>query len=91
MSVHSTELTTDITPTDLIANEIPSGVVNSINDEFTLANNPVESTVSVYLNGLIQVPGTGEEYTISGKIITFAKPPHTNSQILVNYANADSL
>lgn len=91
MSVHSTELTTDITPTDLIVNEIPSGDINSLNDIFTLANNPVATTVAVFLNGLIQVPGIGEEYTISGKIITFAKPPHTNSKILVNYANADSL
>jgi len=70
----------------LITNEVPSGTINSINTEFTLANDPITGTVEVYLNGLIQAPGTGKDYTISGKNISFTKAPRTNSEILVSYA-----
>lgn len=70
----------------LIANEIPSGVVNSSNTAFVLTNTPVDGTVEVYLNGLLQTPGTGKDYTISGKDIDFIKAPRTNSEILVSYA-----
>ena len=70
----------------LIVNEIPSGIINSINTDFSIANDPVTGTVSVYLNGLLQTPGTGKDYTISGKDITFTKAPRTNSEILVSYA-----
>lgn len=71
---------------NLIVNEIPSGTVDSSNTEFTLANTPVIGTVEVYLNGLLQVPGTGNDYTISGTGISFSKAPRTGSDILVSYA-----
>jgi len=71
---------------DMIANEIPSGDINSHNTEFSIQYDPVAGTVEVYLNGLLQTPGTGGDYTISGKNISFIKPPRTNSEILVSYA-----
>ena len=73
---------------NLIANEIPSGAVNSINTDFSLANTPISGTVEVHLNGLLQTPGTGKDYTISGTDISFTKAPRTNSEILVSYAEA---
>lgn len=76
---------------DLIANEIPSGDIDGVNDEFTLAHDPVEGTVSVFLNGILQRPGTGADYTISGKIVTFVKPPRNRMEVVVSYANADNL
>lgn len=71
---------------NIITNEIPSGTINSINTEFILANTPATGTVEVYLNGLIQVPGTGNDYTISGTGISFIKAPRIGSDILVSYA-----
>jgi len=70
----------------LIANEIPSGTINSGNTEFSIAYTPVAGTVVVHLNGLLQTPGSGKDYTISGKDISFTKAPRTNSEILVSYA-----
>jgi len=70
---------------DLIFHEIPSGLINSINTVYTLANTPVADTVQVFLNGLLQAPGTGLDYTVSGTTITFAKAPRTHSDLYVHY------
>jgi hypothetical protein len=70
---------------DVICNEIPSGLINSLNVTFTLANTPVAGTVEVYLNGMFQAPGVGLDYTISGNTITFVKAPRTNSVLYASY------
>lgn len=70
---------------DVVVNEIPSGLINSSNVTFTIANTPVTGTVAVYLNGLLQAPGAGLDYTISGTTITFVKAPRTNSDLYVSY------
>lgn len=85
MAVHSKEIGSIITEGEWIVNEIPSGLINSINTEYELSTDPVSGTVQVYLNGSLQSPGVGKDYTISGKTITFIKAPHTGSEILVSY------
>jgi hypothetical protein len=70
---------------EIITNEIPDGSVNSSNKDFELLNTPVIGTVEVYLGGLIQSPGAGLDYTISGKTILFIKAPRNNSELLVSY------
>ena len=77
-----------VVPADVdsyIANEVPSGLINSLNTDYTLANTPIVGTVMVYLNGLLQFPGSGGDYTISGTTISFVKAPHTASEVLVSY------
>jgi len=74
-----------VTDSDVITNEIPSGLINSLNVTYTLANTPVNGTVTVYLNGMYQAQGSGLDYTISGGTITFVKAPRTNSDLYVNY------
>ena len=44
---------------DYIANEIPSGLINSANTTYTLANTPITDSVMIFLNGLLQAPGSG--------------------------------
>jgi len=66
-----------------VFNEIPQGDINGINTTFTLAYTPVSGTERVILNGLLQSPG--EDYSITGKTITFFKAPRTNSNIRVHY------
>jgi len=73
---------------EVVANEIPSGLIDGSNTIFTLANTPVTGTVQVFLNGLLQAPGSGLDYTISGDTITFAKAPKTNSDLYVSYIKA---
>jgi len=70
---------------DVVCNEIPIGNINSINVAYTIANAPVSGTVEVYLNGLLQAPGVGLDYTILGQAITFVKAPRTNSDLYVSY------
>lgn len=70
---------------DVICNEIPSGLINSLNVTYTIANTPVTGTVMVFLNGMLQAPGGGLDYTISGTTITFVKAPRTNSDLYVSY------
>ena len=70
---------------DIITGEVPTGAINSINTVYTLANTPIAGTVRVYLNGLRQFEGVGNDYTISGTTITFNKAPRTNSVLLVDY------
>lgn len=65
------------------ANETPSGSVNSSNTSYTLAHTPVSGTVSVYLNGLYQVPSV--DYTISSGTITYSSAPFTGDSLRVIY------
>lgn len=64
---------------------VPSGTINGINTIFTLSPVPVVSTVLVFLNGLLQQPGGGNDYTIAGATITFAVAPPTSSLVLAVY------
>ena len=83
MGAHSKGIPNVIEATEYIANEIPVGLINSLNDEFTLAQTPIGTSITLYLNGqqLIQ----GESYTVSGNTITFMKPPRTGSKISATY------
>lgn len=68
--------------------ETPSGTVNGSNVTFTLANTPVSGSDEVYLNGLIQDSGGGNDYTISGATITFATAPQSGDKIRCSYRYA---
>ena len=75
-----------IVASEIITNEIPIGLINSLNTTYELLNIPIDGTVEIYLNGLLQAPGVGLDYTISGKDIVFTKAPRNNSDLLVSYA-----
>jgi hypothetical protein len=80
---------TDLESDAVVTREIPSGSINGSNAVFTLANSPVAGSEQVYLNGLLQDPGAGNSYTISGGTITFASAPLTGDEIHVSYATGD--
>lgn len=65
--------------------ETPSGSVNGSNTSFTLANTPTAGSEHVYLNGILQEPGAGNDYTISGGTITYLTAPVTGDKIRVSY------
>jgi hypothetical protein len=72
-------------PADFITRETPAGTVNGVNATFTLANTPIANTESVFLNGLLQEPGAGNDYTISGATITMLNVPATGDRLRANY------
>lgn len=70
---------------NLVTRETPSGAVNGSNTAFTLANTPIAGSEEVFLNGLLQEPGAGNDYTISGATITYLAAPVTGDKVRVNY------
>jgi hypothetical protein len=69
----------------IITREPANGTINHVNKIFTLAATPVLGTEQVFLNGILQDQGAGEDYTISGATITFADAPRNNDKIRVTY------
>jgi hypothetical protein len=72
-------------PSDFVTRETPTGTVNGVNATFTLANTPIANTESIFLNGLLQEPGAGNDYTISTNTITMLNVPATGDRLRVNY------
>lgn len=70
---------------NFVDRETPAGSVNGANTTFTLTNTPVSGSESVYLNGLLQEPGAGNDYTISGATITYLTAPVSGDKIRVSY------
>jgi len=71
--------------TKFVTRETPTGSVNGTNTSFSLANTPVVGSEEVYLNGILQEPGAGNDYTISGSTITYLTAPVTGDKVRVNY------
>lgn len=72
-----------LSATNFVFNEVPAGTQPGT--VFTLANTPVVGTVQVFKNGLVQTPGVGNDYTISGSTITFVSTVKTNDRLLSHY------
>lgn len=60
---------------NLVFNEQPTGTINGVNTEFTLANPAVSGKLIVRLNGQVLTPTT--DYTHTGSTITFVNAPDT--------------
>jgi hypothetical protein len=70
---------------NIVTRETPTGSVNGSNTTFTLAATPVAGSERVFLNGLLQEPGAGNDYTISAATITYLTAPATGDRLRVNY------
>ena len=77
--------TAGLSNTNFVDKEIPSGSINGSNTAFTLANTPVVGSEHVYLNGVLQESGAGNDYTISGANITLLSAPLTGEKLRVSY------
>lgn len=78
-----------LTTTNFVTREIPTGAINGTNAAFGLANTPIAGSEEVYVNGILQNVGGGNDYTITGATITFSSSPdarpQSNDTLLVNY------
>jgi hypothetical protein len=71
--------------TNFVDKELPSGAINGSNTAFTLANTPTTGSEHVYLNGLLQESGAGNDYTIATNTITMLTAPISGDKIRVSY------
>jgi Avian adenovirus fibre, N-terminal len=76
---------TFITLANIVTRETPGGLVNGANTTYTLANTPIAGTEEVYLNGILQEPGAGNDYTIATSTITMLTAPGTGDRLRVTY------
>lgn len=74
-----------LTGSNFVDKEVPSGTINGVNTTFTLANTPIAGSDHVYLNGVLQESGAGNDYTISGATITMLTAPLTGEKVRVSY------
>ena len=66
--------------------EVPSGTQNDVNVTFTLVNAPSPtSSLHLYVNGVRQKSGGGNDYTLSGSTITFAIAPSAGDNLVADY------
>lgn len=75
------------TSANIIVREVPTGTVNGSNVTFSLSQTPVSGKEQVFVNGVLQNVGTGNDYTISTNTITFLSGaiPQSGDIILVTY------
>jgi len=89
---------TGITDSDLVekAKYVPQGEpnfvdkevlspVNGVNNVYVLKYTPEVGSVDIYYNGLLQKEGFDEDYTISGRVVTFNSPPVAGGKLLASY------
>jgi hypothetical protein len=76
---------TYLTAANIVTRETPTGAINGANTTFTLAATPTANTEEVFLNGILQEPGAGNDYTISSATITMLSAPLTGDRLRVNY------
>lgn len=76
---------TSLTPVDPVSSEIeiPAGVKNGVNTDFTLSRAPLAETLLVFKNG--QTLTEDIDYTSSGITITFVIAPIETDNLLTKY------
>lgn len=61
----------DLDNSNFVDGETPAGAVNGVNDTFALSDEPSPAaSLRLYLNGVLQRPGT--HFTLSGSTITYS-------------------
>lgn len=82
---YTQDTSSGLTTANFVDKELPTGAINGVNAAFTLANTPTAGTEHVYLNGILQESGAGNDYTIAAAVITMLTAPLTGEKIRVSY------
>lgn len=64
-----------------------TGSVNGSNAAFVLSSAPAAGSLQLFLNGVLQIAGSGKDYTLSSATVTFetGKQPLTGDELLAFY------
>jgi hypothetical protein len=71
--------------TGVVSNETPAGAINGANTSFTLAATPTNTSLQLYLNGLLLDPGSGNDYTITANTVTTSFTPEAGDKLRAFY------
>jgi len=74
-----------LTDSNFVDKEVPSGDINGANVTYVLANTPIAGSEHIYLNGVLQESGAGNDYTITGATITYLTAILTEEKLRVTY------
>ncbi len=74
-----------LTYAKVVTRELPAGLINGVNTDFTIANDCVADTEQVFYNGVLQVKGETADYTMIGKVVTLNFAPDGSDSVRVSY------
>lgn len=80
-----TKIANALIGSNYIVREVPSGTKNGSNQAFVCANTPVSGTEMVFLNGILQNAGAGNDYQMASNTINMIVAPISTDVILVTY------
>lgn len=70
----------------VVLNETPSGVIDGVNVDFTVAFDFISTKIAIYLNGIRQQLGVGNDFEETGtNQISFAYAPVSGDTIIADY------
>lgn len=73
----------------VLTGTVPTGevfAVGSTQTAFTLATTPADAeAIDVYVDGVIQVPGASENFSVSGNTLTFTSAVQAGSEVFVKH------
>lgn len=67
-----------------VKNEIPSGVIDGVNDTYILKNKPAPNTLILLLDGVRLAPET--DYTLVGNTVILETAPAGGTVLLADYS-----
>ena len=83
--VYAQDTSGTLSTTNFVTEETPSGSINGSNVTFTLAVTPTSGTLKLYLNGVRQKSGAGNDYTLSTNTITMTTAPVSGDVLIADY------
>lgn len=84
-------LVTSLAPNNIniVWNETPLGAINGTNVTFMLEFTPINDSVLVFMNGVLQDRApAGADFYLTGRTLTFNHVPRSGSKVLVTYNKA---
>lgn len=69
----------------MVTRETPNEAPDGSRTTFTVDYTPRNGTEQIYVNGILQIEGAGESYTLSGSTITFSEAPSSGDKVRVSY------
>lgn len=82
---YTQDLAGTLSPSNFVTEETPSGTINGSNVTFTLANTPTAGTLKLFLNGVRQKSGAGNDYTITTNTISMTTAPISGDVLIADY------